>query len=307
MPSGCCGGNTCSCQLVGEGGISIEGSGLPSDPFIIDANTYHTDSNNGVFTTEALGIGTQADPYAIEVTYSPGAKLDDIPNVDTGSPQNGHVLTWDSASQTWKSSPPAVAPVGSISHDASLLGDGSALTPLGVVPHQARYIGVTSQGVGLNDGGMTAMVHHFTNDAARFASIPFPTANMLSMLETNPGVIFYWNGTAWTTLPNQTGWEVQDAFLELSGAYTPGLPVTVLVVQVDTTTDSNGVFDLLDLADLAGRSGVLTIALQETGAVAWKAMTFANVDKVSATAYRLTDGSIMAGVPVTATLQALTY
>jgi hypothetical protein len=293
--------------LVGEGGITIEGSGLPSDPFIIDANTYHTDSNNGIFTTDALGLGTQADPYAIEVNYAPGAKLDDIPNVDTGAPQNGHVLTWDSASSTWKSSPPAVAPVGAILHDQSLLGDGSAGAPLGVVPHQARYIGVTASGVGLNDGGMAAVVHHFSNDAARFASIPFPTANMLSMLETNPGVIYYWNGTAWSVLPNQTGWQVESAFLELSGAYAPGIPVTILVQQVSTTTDANGVFDLLDLVDLAGRSGVLTLALQETGAVAWKAMVFANVNKVSATAYRLTDGSVMAGTPVTATLQALTY
>lgn len=307
MPSGCCGGNTCSCQLVGQGGITVEGSGLPSDPFVLDANTYHTDSNNGHFLTTALGLGTAADPYAIEVDYAPQAKLDDIPNVDTGSPQNGHVLTWDSASSTWKSSPPAVAPVGAVVHDSSLLGDGSAATPLGVVGHQARYIGVTASGVGVNDNGMAAMVHHFANDAARFASIPFPVANMLSMLETDPGVIYYWNGTAWSVLPNQTGWSVQEAFLELSGPYAPGVPVTIMVVQVDTTTDANGVFDLLDLADLAGRSGVLTLALQETGSVAWKAMVFDNVNRVSATAYRLTDGSVMAGVPVTATVQAITY
>jgi hypothetical protein len=307
MPSGCCGGSTCACQIIGEGGVTIEGSGQPSDPFIIDADTYHTDSSNGVFVAVAMGTGTVADPYAMDVSYAPTAKLDDIPNVDTPGPANGQVLTWDSASSTWVAAPPAIAPVGAISHDASLLGDGSALTPLGVVPHQARYIGVTAAGVGLNDNGMVAVVHHFSNAAGRTASIPVPVTNMLSMLETAPGVIEWWNGTVWTVLPNQTGWVVEDAFLELSGPYAAGLPVTVMIVQVDTTTDANGVFDLLDLVDLAGRSGVLTVSLSETGAVAWKAMIFANVNKVSATAYRLTDGSIMAGTPVTATVQAITY
>ena len=307
MPSGCCGGNTCSCQLIGQGGVTVEGSGLPSDPFIIDANTYHATASNGQFLTTATGDGTAGDPYALEVTYAPTARLDDIPNVDTPTPANGQVLTWDSASSTWKAAPPAIAPVGAISHDASLLGDGSAATPLGVVGHQARYIAVTASGVGINDGGMAAMVHHFSNDAARFASIPFPVANMLSMLETDPGVIEYWNGTAWAKQPNQTGWVASDAFLELSGPYTVGVPITMGIYQVDTTTDANGVFDLLGLADLAGRSGVLSVQVQETGDVAWCAMAFDNTDRVSGTAYRLTDGTVMAGTPVTCMVNAILY
>ena len=307
MPSGCCGGNTCSCQMIGQGGIVIEGSGLPSDPFIIDAATYHTDSNNGQFLTTAVGVGSAADPYAIEVDYAPQARLDDIPNVDTPSPQNGQVLTWDTPTNTWKASPPAVAPVGAISHDTSLLGDGSAATPLGVVAHQARYLGVSASGVGLNDNGMASVVHHFANDAARFASLPFPTLNMLSMLETGPGIVEFWDGLKWTRPPNQTGWVASEALLELSGPYAQGLPITMGVYQVDTTTDAEGNFDVLDLADLAGRSGVLSVMVQETGDVAWKAMVFDNVDRISATAYRLTDGTTMAGTPVTATANAVMY
>lgn len=307
MPSGCCGGNTCSCQMIGQGGIVIEGSGLPSDPFIIDAATYHTDSNNGQFLTTAVGVGSAADPYAIEVEYAPQARLDDIPNVDTPSPSNGQVLTWDSSTNHWVASPPAVAPVGAVNHDTSLTGDGSAVTPLGVVPHQARYIGVSPSGVGLNDSGMIAVVHHFTNDAARFGSIPFPTANMLSMLDTDPGIVFYWNGTTWTRPPNQTGWTASEALLELSGPYAAGIPITMGVFQVDTTTDASGNFDVLGALDLTGRSGVLSVQVQETGAVAWKAMVFDDVTKVSATAYRLTDGSVMAGTPVTATVNAILY
>lgn len=307
MPSGCCGGNTCSCQLIGQGGITIEGSGLPSDPFIIDANTYHTDSNNGQFLTTAVGTGTAADPYAIEVDYAPQARLDDIPNVDTPTPQNGQVLTWNSATNNWEAAPPAIAPVGAVVHDLSLIGDGSAGAPLGVVANQARYIGVSADGVGLNDQGIVSVTHHFANDAARTAAIPLPMTNMLSMLETTPGVVEYWNGTKWTRPPNQTGWVASEALLELSGAYAQGLPITMGVYQVDTTTDALGVFDVLGLADLVGRSGVLSVQVQETGDVAWQAMVFDNTDRISATAYRLTDGTVMAGNPVTATVTAITY
>lgn len=307
MPSGCCSGNTCACQVFGQGGVTITGSGLPSDPFIIDADTYHTDSNNGLFIVDNTGTGTVADPYAMEVTYAPGARLDDIPNVNTPTPSNGQVLTWNSATSMWEAAPPAIAPAGAVVHDLSLLGDGSAGAPLGVVAHQARYIGVSSSGVGLNDGGMAAVVHHFAGMSERAASIPTPVTNMLSMLGTNPGVIEWWNGTAWKPLPNQTGWVASEALLELSGPYAAGLPVTVMIVQVDTTTDANGVFDILSAASLTGRSGVLTVGIAETGSVAWKAMVFDNVTKISGTAYRLTDGSLMAGTPVTATVQAILY
>jgi hypothetical protein len=34
---------------------------------------------------------------------------------------------------------------------------------------------------------------------------------------------------------------------------------------------------------------------------------FDNTDRISATAYRLTDGTVMAGTPVTATVNAIMY
>lgn len=307
MPSGCCGGNVCSCQLIGQGGVTVDGSGLPSDPFIIDANTYHTNSNNGRFLTTAVGAGTAADPYAIEVDYAPQARLDDIPNVDTPTPTNGQVLTWNSATNTWVAAPPSIAPAGAVVHDLSLAGDGSAGAPLGVVANQNRYLAVSAAGVGLNDQGIASVIHHFANDAARTIAIPAPVTNMLSILETAPGVVEYWDGTKWTRPPNQTGWVASTALLELSGAYAQGLPITMGVYQVDTTTDANGIFDVLGLADLVGRSGVLSVQVQETGDVAWQALVFDNVDRISATAYRLTDGTVMAGNPVTATVTAITY
>ena len=307
MPSGCCAGSTCSCQIVTEGRLTIEGSGQPGDPFILNAAAEFDPWGNTTFLTDVVGLGTLDVPWQVQVGYAPTAKLDDIPNVDTGAPANGQVLTWDSATATWKASPPAVAPVGAVTHDSSLTGDGSAGAPLGVAPYGARYLGSFPQGIGLNDQGMTSVVHHFANATDRSTAFPVPGYNTLSMLDTNPGVIEYWTSTAWSPLPNQTGWFAEEAFLELSGPYALGIPITFMVLQVEGTTDANGMMDVVTPADLAGRSGVLSTQIQETGAVAWKAMVFDNTDRVSITAYRLTDGSTMAGVPLTCTVNAITY
>jgi hypothetical protein len=64
---------------------------------------------------------------------------------------------------------------------------------------------------------------------------------------------------------------------------------------------------VLTAADLTGRSGVLAVNIQEVGSVGWKAMANPAVTKVTGTAYRITDGSLMAGTPVTAVVQAILY
>lgn len=307
MPSGCCGGTICACQIVAEGRLTVEGSGQPGDPFILNAAAEFDPWGNTTFLSDVLGAGTVAVPWHVEIGFAPTAKLDDIPNVDTGAPQNGQVLTWDSATATWKASPPSVAPVGAVVHDTSLTGDGSAGTPLGVAPYAARYLGSFPQGVGVNDAGMTAMVHHFANATDRATAFPSPGYNTLSMLDNAPGVLEYWTSTAWSVLPNQVGWSASEAFMELSGPYTLGIPITFMVLQVDTTTDGNGVLDLVTPTDLTSRSGVLSVQVQEGGDQAWHAQVFGNTDRISATAYRITDGTPMAGVPLTATVNAIVY
>lgn len=307
MPTGCCGGSTCSCQIIGEGQMSVEGSGLPNDPFVLSVDSDFDQDMNETFHTIPTGSGSSSDPWKIQVHFATSAKLDHVPDVDASTATNGQVLTWNSTAGKWVAGAPTTAPTGAVLHDPSLTGDGSAGAPLAVAPNGARYIGVQPAGVGLNDQGLASVVHHFVNGTARTTAIPAPGFNMLSMLDTGAGVIQYWNGVAWTGLPNQTEWSATQSLLELSGPYNPGLRPVVMVLQVDGTTDAEGVMDVVTPAELAGRSGVLITLVQETGPVAWKGMVHANVDRISVTAYRVSDGSVMAGTPLTATVQAICY
>lgn len=309
MAKGCCGGQgTCACQIIGRGAMEVSGSGLPSDPFVLDVEVDFESSFNKTFTTIIEGNGTAATPYSPVVNFSDTAQLDDLPDVMAPNPTNGQVLAWDSAQARWVPVAPTTAAAGSVIHDTSLDGDGSAGTPLAVRPHPTRLIGTFPTGIGLTDAGMAAATQKFVDEAARDAAITAPFLNQLTMLDTDPGVLHYWTGSQWMPLPNQTGWEVPgEAMLELSGSFVTGLPATVMVLQFAATTDANGRFDVLGTTELAGRSGVLTCLLSESGVTPWKAMLNVSSNKIVGTAYRLSDASVMAGTPVTGTVQAILY
>lgn len=312
MPTGCCSsGGTCYCKLTTPEGsrFIITGSGQPNDPFVIDIELSIVAGDNQTFDTEITGSGSDTDPFVISTSYAPSARLDDIPDVNAPTPSNGQVLAWNAATSRWAPAAPTVAPTGAVQHDTTLTGDGSVGSPLSVVADSAHLVATWPAGVGLSQAGMDALVRHFLDATARtsyYASTP-PRQNALSMLDTAPGVIEYWTGSAWKQQPNQIGFDNTGQFLALSGPWVNGLPVTVMVRQVSTTTDSLGVFDLLTEADLTGRSGVLDAQFQETGAIGWKALVFANTTKVSATAFRLTDGSLFASQPITGTVHAIVY
>lgn len=311
MAKGCCGSGsgTCSCQIVGVGRIEIEGSGLPTDPFLVSIEAERTSVVNDTFVTTAGGAGTTADPWTVETTFNASsAKLDHVPDVNAPNPTNGQVLTWDGPTSAWVPRAATVAPAGAVLHDTSLDGDGSAGTPLAVLPSPTRMLGTFPTGFGLTDTGLASITRRFVDSAARSAAISTPMLNQLTMLDTEPGVIDYWTGAAWSVLPNQTVWEVPTgAMLELSGAYTDGLPVTVMILQVNGTTDGAGNFDVLGTPMLAGRSGVLSCVFTEEGSTPWKAMLNAVNNKIVGTAYRVTDGSVLAGSPVRGTVQTILY
>jgi hypothetical protein len=308
MPSGCCHGSTCSCVISATGRISVDGSGQPNDPFVLDMEADFASVSNISFNTIADGSGTAADPWTIETQYASSSKLDHIPDVNAPTPANGQVLSWDTATARWIPRAPTTAPTGAVLHNTSLSGDGSAGNPLAVVPSTARLIGSFPAGIGLSDDGMSSVVQHFTDDADRTATLPTPTINTLSMLDSEPGILNYWTGTVWSLLPNQTTWVASGGeLLQLSGGYTDGLSATVMIVQISTTTDTNGVFDVLTTLDLTGMSGVLAVNLQETGSLGWKAVVYPESNRIQAKAFWLTDGSPMSGSPVTATVQAILY
>lgn len=309
MAKGCCGGTsgTCGCQIIGQGQIDVSGSGGPSDPFILDVDLDFTSSQNKTFTTLVNGDGSTATPFSPVVTFTSTAQLDDLPDVAAPAPTNGQVLAWSTAQNAWVPQAATVAPAGAVLHDTSLVGDGSAGSPLGVIVHPDRLIGSFASGIGLSDQGMASVTQHFVDAAARAAAITAPYLNQQTMLDTQPGEIYYWTGTTWSLLPHQTGWEAPAAMLELSGPWSDGLQPTVMVLQVGTTTDSLGAFDVLGTTELAGRSGVLTVNFTEQGSFPWKAMLNAVSNKIVGTAYRVDDGSVMAGTPVAGSVMAILY
>jgi len=308
MAKGCCGSSGCSCQLIGHGAVEITGSGQPSDPFILDVDLNLGSSTNKTFTVVVDGDGSTADPYTLETSFTSTAQLDDLPDVQAPAPTNGQVLAWNATLSRWVPQPPTTAAAGSVLHNTSLDGDGSAGTPLAVLPAPSRGLATFPAGLGLTDASLASMVQRFVDTAARATAIPTPTLNQLTVLDTNPGVINYWNGTVWSVLPNQTTWNaVGGEFLALSGPYTPGLPVTVMTKQITDTTDGLGVFEVLDSTDLAGASGVLAVQLTESGSIGWKAVLNPVSNQVVATAYRIADGTVLAGTPVSGVMLAILY
>lgn len=307
MPKGCCEGATCSCKIETTGRLDVTGSGSASDPFVLTLEAEIQGSTNQTFHTTVTGDGSDADPWTVETVYSPTARLDDLPDVEAPGPTNGQVLAWNTTTSRWEPAAPTTAATGAVQHDGTLVGDGSVSIPLGVVPITSRMLGGYTNGVGLTDAGLASMVQHFATATDRTTNIPSPVFNQLSMLDSRTGGVDYWNGSVWGPLPGAFALAISGQLLSLSGAYA-GSQITVMTRQLAATTDANGVFDVLGTADLSGRSGVIVCTLQESGTgTPWKAQVFPNTNRISATAYRLSDGSVLAGAPVTGSVHSLVY
>lgn len=316
MPSCCGSGNACSCKISAGTGIQITGSGSPSDPFVLTASVGFDVESNSTFLLSINGTGTSDDPYTLSINYAPTAKLDDLPDVSVPAPTAGQVLGFDAGSGQWVAVAPTTAPTGAVTHDPSLSGDGSAPNPLSVVAVTNRFVGTFTSGglgngVGLSDAGINQLVRHFVDDTARAAANPVPALNTLSMLDTAPGRLAYWDGVQWAPLVGSFDTAYAGAateFLALSGSYL-GSRRTHFISQFTGSTDASGIMDVLTPTDLSGRGGVLSVMFQETGPVgiAFKAVLFPNTDRVSAYVYRISDGTPYASFTFTGIVEAWLY
>lgn len=307
MPT-CCQGATCACKVsaVDGGHMTVSGSGQANDPFLITADVDLDAADNLTFDMTVDGEGTVADPWALSVNFAPTARLIDFPDVaDTPSATTGQVLAWNGTA--WAPAPPTTAAAGAITHGPSLTGDGSAGTPLAVAPDTARLVQIATAGVGLSDVGMASVVRKFTDATARNAMVPGPVLNSLTMLNSAPGRVDYWDGVKWAPLLDLVGFSVSTEFLQLSGPYNGLTPITRMLRQLSTTTDGTGNFVALSTTDLAGRAGVLSVSLQETGSIGYKAVLNAVSGQITGKAYSLADGSPLAGTPITGMVDAYVY
>ena len=310
MPSCCGSGSSCSCKISAGPGIEVTGSGTAVDPFVLSAAIAFEAVDNAQFDVTLTGTGETGNPYSLSVAYAATSKLDDIPDVNASAPTNGQVLSWNAATSTWVPAPPTTAPTGAVSHDQSLSGDGSAGAPLQVVPYAARFLALfAANGIGISDAGVNQLVRHFIDSTARAAASPAPVLNTLSMLDSDPGRITWWDGVQWAPLAPSfdsayTGTTTE--FLALSGSYA-GTRLTHLVKQFSGTTDASGNVDILDLGDLTGRAGVLTCQFQETGALPFKVVLFPNTDRVSGHVFNLVNGTPYASQAFTGIVDSWVY
>src|SRR5262245_53923635 len=309
----CCGGASCAC-VVQEGlHIQITGTGSSADPFVIAGDVDLEVVDNPVFDLSLTGLGTEAVPWRLAVNFASTAKLNDLPDVNVPSPTNAQVLSWDTATGQWIARAPTTAAAGTVTHDTSLAGDGSAGTPLQINEDPARMLATSGSGLGLSDTGMNSIVRRFADGTARTSASPAPVTNSLSMLASNPGQIDYWNGSAWGPAGvfalAMTG---NEMFVQ-SGAYTGAQRITFMVRNVDMITDAAGVFDAIPATDLAGKAGVITAIAQPTAyslsalTTPYSVILAPDSGAIRGVAYRLDDGQPMAVAPISCTVVALVY
>lgn len=127
-----CSSGTCSCSIVAGEGIVVSGAGSAANPYEISIGDVDLGGAFQVIDSDTLnltltGEGNQANPFVLsgEVVLAVG----ELSDVDLSNATPGNVLALQ-GDLTYDLVPPTTAPVGAITTDASLEGDGSGGDPL---------------------------------------------------------------------------------------------------------------------------------------------------------------------------------
>lgn len=302
----CCGSASCACILEAGQHIQIGGSGSAQDPFVVVGDVDLAVADNTTFNLTLTGAGTVASPWTLFVAFAATASVKDLPDVSDTAPTNGQVLVWNNGLGQYVPGSPTPAASGSVNHDTSLTGDGSPGDPLGVVASTARFIASVASGIGLSDAGINRLVRRFGTSGARAAASPVVELNTLSVLDTEPGRLDYWDGAAWKQVRQFPVDYGAGEFYAMSGSYAGGT-VTQMVRQVSFVTDGAGNFTALSPTDLASVAGVLSVNYQETGGTPYKAILNPGSSAVVGTAYRLDTGAPYAGQVLSGVVTAWLY
>ena len=304
MPRCCGSSGACGCKVSAGTGITVSGTGSASDPIVVSSSSGLTVADTTTFDLSLAG----GPPPVLSVNFAASAKLKDFPDVSDTTPTNGQVLGYNTGSGTWGPIPPTTAAAGSVSHDASLSGDGSGGTPLQVNEDPSRLLATVAGGLGLSDVGMNSVLRRYSDATARASASPAPTLNSLSALDSRPGEVDYWNGAAWLRIQSDTqSVLIGPEFMSMSGSYLTGMGVIRVMKQINGSTDINGLLPLFTAAELTGFAGVLSVQVTPTGANPWIPVVQASVDHVDVVSYRVTDGSLNAGNVIQGSAVATCY
>jgi hypothetical protein len=303
--NGCCGSAAYGVVIDAGPHIEVTGIGSAQDPYVISGDFDFAVADNTTFDLDITGSGTEAEPYVLRVAFASTASVKDFPDWSDNVPSNGQVPVWNSTLGRYVPGSPTPAASGSVSHDTSLVGDGSSGSPLAVVHDPSGYTGTSAPGVGLTAAGINSLNRRFPNSAARTAASPAPASNTLSALDSAPGLIDVWDGSGWVPVEGQPT-VVGGQLLALSGPYAGGR-VRRLVKQVALTTQADGTFALLNSSDFGSAAGVLAVTVQPTGSVMYACLVTASPGSVQGTAYRLDTGGVFGSQPIQAVVTAILY
>ena len=123
-----CAGSTCTCVIEGSGSVTVSGGGSEANPFVVAGPVLNITDTPTVNLTKS-GLGTVASPWQLSADAT--VSLDALTDVSTAGATTGQVLGRKSDG-TWGPQAATSAAPAAISHDSSILGDGSAGSPLGV-------------------------------------------------------------------------------------------------------------------------------------------------------------------------------
>lgn len=134
-----CGGSGCSCLIQAGTGITVEGSGTPTNPYVITSQTPELADTFRVRDTPTVnmtitGSGTTGDPYELRAEST--LKLSQLADVQDpqGGPSAGESPVWVGTGATahWEFSSLPPAPAGSVNVKPGLTGLGSVADPIGI-------------------------------------------------------------------------------------------------------------------------------------------------------------------------------
>jgi hypothetical protein len=303
----CCGGG-CACKVSAGPRILVTGIGSANDPFVIGADVDLTVLDSDVIDLSITGGGTTLDPWVLTAGFASSAQLGDIPDVEVVGATNGQVLGWNSSLNKWTPRAPTTAAAGAVQHDVSLIGDGSAGSPLQVNEDSLGGLTTFPTGLGLSNGTRRQLVRIFDSDAERDASTLIPQVNNLSSVTSRPGRIDYWTGSQWLPVKSQIYIDAgQQELLSLSGGYTANTPVTMMVREFTGVTAADGTLTILSSTLLSGRAGVLSASVQVTGVQPYAPMVAAGANYIYITARRLDTGAVLGGQNISGQVTAYVY
>lgn len=212
-----CAGTSCSCVVQGGNGITVDGAGTETNPYIISGGG--SGGGGGVLTVRdtatidlaLLGGGTEANPYILsgDATIS----LDDLTNVTAPAPADGNVLAWNGT--TWQPVPPTTAPVGAIAVGEGLLGDGSSGDPVRLDPAAISGF-VVPTGMVVPFAGEDVPAGYLPCNATAVGRAAFAALFTVIGITYGAG-----NGTTTFNVPNMTNRSAVGA----GGSYMLGTPV----------------------------------------------------------------------------------